>query len=119
MLFISHDMTVVEHICDEVAVMYLGSVVEYGKTSVLFHNLLHPYTQALMSAIPVVDPMGERKQRILLTGDIPTAVDIPKGCRFASRCRYCTNICKEQSPELVAVEPGHCVACHRYNKADG
>lgn len=118
MLFISHDMTVVEHICDEVAVMYLGSVVEYGKTSVLFHNLLHPYTQALMSAIPVVDPMGERKQRILLTGDIPTAVDIPKGCRFASRCRYCMDICKEESPELVTVEPGHCVACHRYNKED-
>lgn len=115
MLFISHDMTVVEHICDEVAVMYLGTVVESGKTSVLFKNLLHPYTKALMSAIPVVNPSGEQKQRIILTGDIPTAVDIPKGCRFASRCSECMDICHEKSPELVSVEPGHCVACHRYS----
>lgn len=114
MLFISHDMTVVEHICDEVAVMYLGRIVESGKTSVLFRNLLHPYTQALMSAIPVIDPMGERGKRILLTGDIPTAVDVPKGCRFASRCSACMQRCREEEPELVMVEEGHYVACHRY-----
>ncbi len=114
MLFISHDMTVVEHICDEVAVMYLGRVVESGKTNILFRNLLHPYTQALMSAIPVIDPMGEGSKRILLTGDIPTAVDVPKGCRFASRCSVCMQCCREEEPELVMVEEGHYVACHRY-----
>lgn len=114
MLFISHDMTVVEHICDEVAVMYLGSVVETGTTSVLFNNILHPYTKALISAIPSLD--AEKKQRIILQGDIPTAVDIPQGCRFASRCNECMEICKSQAPALVEVEPGHSVACHRYSK---
>lgn len=114
MLFISHDMTVVEHICDEVAVMYLGSVVETGTTSVLFNNILHPYTKALISAIPSLD--AEKKQRIILQGDIPTAVDIPQGCRFASRCNECMEICKSQAPTLVEVEPGHSVACHRYSK---
>lgn len=114
MLFISHDMTVVEHICDEVAVMYLGTVVEAGTTSVVFKNLLHPYTKALMSAIPSVEAMGEGKQRILLTGDIPTAVDVPEGCRFASRCPDCMDICKKESPVLLTVEAGHQVACHRY-----
>ena len=115
MLFISHDMTVVEHICDEVAVMYLGKIVESGTTSVLFQNLLHPYTQALMSAIPVIDPTGEQGERIILTGDIPTAVDVPKGCRFASRCPYKMACCEEEEPQLQTVETGHKVACHRYH----
>lgn len=113
MVFISHDMTVVEHICDRVAVMYLGSIVEMGRTAVLFGNLLHPYTQALMSAIPVADPAQERRQRIILTGDIPTAVDIPQGCRFAARCLECMDICRRESPPLREAEEGHLVACHR------
>ncbi|HWQ58087.1 MAG TPA: ABC transporter ATP-binding protein [Clostridia bacterium] len=114
MLFISHDMTVVEHICDSVAVMYLGAVVETGKTAALFSNLLHPYTQALMSAIPVVTPFEEKQDRVILTGDIPTAIDIPRGCRFASRCRRCMDVCKEVSPALREVEKEHSVACHLY-----
>lgn len=114
MLFISHDMTVVEHICDQVAVMYLGTVVETGKTSVLFRNIMHPYTKALISAIPSVEAMGEGKKRILLTGDIPTAVDVPPGCRFASRCANCMDICRKEPPVLRTVEEGHQVACHLY-----
>ena len=115
MMFISHDMTVVEHICDQVAVMYLGSVVETGRTEVLFRNLLHPYTQALVSAIPVIDPEGKRGKRIILTGDIPTAINIPAGCRFSSRCSRCMDICKQVSPALRQVEDGHMVACHLYD----
>jgi len=114
MLFISHDMTVVEHICDNVAVMYLGVVVETGRTAALFNNLLHPYTQALMSAIPVVTPLEDKRERIILTGDIPTAIDIPKGCRFASRCSRCMDVCREVSPTLREVEREHSVACHLY-----
>lgn len=88
MLFISHEMTVVQHLCDTVAVMYLGKVMELAPTQELFSRLLHPYTQALMSAIPKTDPEAHA-QRIMLEGDIPNAIDLPKGCRFASRCRFC------------------------------
>ena len=111
MLFISHEMTVVEHLCDQVAVMYLGKIVEMAPTQELFANILHPYTQALMSAIPKADP-EEKKERIILEGDIPNAIDLPKGCSFASRCRYCTAECKEREPELKTVGSGHQVACH-------
>ncbi len=114
MLFISHEMTVVEHICDQVAVMYLGKVMEVAPTKVLFKNLLHPYTQALMSAIPKADPEANT-QRIMLEGDIPNAIDLPPGCRFASRCRFCTEECKNKMPELTHVGDGHYVACHKYN----
>ncbi len=112
MLFISHEMTVVEHVCDQVAVMYLGKVMEVAPTKVLFKNILHPYTQALMSAIPKADPEADH-QRIMLEGDIPNAIDLPSGCRFASRCRFCTEECKNEMPQLTYVGDGHYVACHR------
>ncbi len=111
MLFISHEMSVVEHICDQVAVMYLGKLVEYADTRELFSNVRHPYTQALMSAIPKADP-EEQKERIILEGDIPNAIDLPKGCSFASRCRFCTGECRETRPELNAVGENHLAACH-------
>lgn len=111
MLFISHEMTVVEHICDTVAVMYLGKIVEMAPTEELFQNLLHPYTQALMSAIPKADPDIEKK-RIILEGDVQSAIDLPKGCRFASRCRNCCEKCLESEPELHSVGKDHYVSCH-------
>lgn len=111
MMFISHEMSVVEHICDQVAVMYLGKIVEMAPTEELFSNILHPYTQALMSAIPKSDP-EEQKERIILEGDIPNAIDLPKGCSFASRCRYCSGKCLEESPELKEIANGHQAACH-------
>ena len=89
MMFISHEMSVVEHICDRVAVMYLGQIVEMAPTKELFDNISHPYTKALMSAIPIADP-EEKKQRIILEGDIPNAIDLPEGCSFASRCQFFT-----------------------------
>ena len=112
MMFISHEMTVVEHLCDTVAVMYLGQVMETAPTEELFSNLLHPYTQALMSAIPKADPEAS-SERIVLEGDIPNAIDIPEGCRFASRCIHCQDICRKQAPKLRPVnDKGHQVACH-------
>ena len=116
MLFISHEMSVVEHICDQVAVMYLGRIVETAPARELFSDIRHPYTQALMSAIPKADP-EERKERIILEGDIPNAIDLPEGCSFASRCRYCTAECKEKRPELKSVGENHLVACHHIEKA--
>ena len=111
MLFISHEMTVVEHICDRVAVMYLGRIVETGPTEELFARLAHPYAQALISAIPVADPDAV-KARIMLEGDIPGAVDLPAGCRFASRCPRCSDICRKSEPELVDMGRGHLAACY-------
>jgi len=111
MLFISHEMTVVRHLCDTVAVMYLGVVVEQAKTDELFAHLAHPYTQALMSAIPRVDPQA-RLERIVLQGDIPNAIDIPTGCRFATRCVKCEPVCTSRAPALRDIGGGHLVACH-------
>ena len=111
MLFISHEMTVVRHLCDQVAVMYLGNVVETAESEELFSNLLHPYTQSLMSAIPTMDP-DHKKQRIVLRGDIPSAIDPPAGCPFADRCPQCQAQCRESKPELRDVGNGHMVACH-------
>ena len=111
MLFISHEMTVVRHLCDQVAVMYLGNVVEMAESEELFQNLLHPYTQSLMSAIPTMDP-DHKKQRIVLQGDIPSAIDLPAGCPFADRCPQCQAQCRESKPELKDVGSGHMVACH-------
>ncbi len=110
-LFISHDLSVVEHISDTVGVMYLGSMVEYADTETVFANPLHPYTKALFSAIPVPDP-DFKMDRIVLEGSIPSPANPPKGCKFHTRCPMCKDICKEQTPAFHEVEPGHFVACH-------
>lgn len=111
MLFISHEMTVVEHLCDTVAVMYLGRVVEMAPTKQLFSRILHPYTQALLSSIPKADP-DDKTERILLGGEIPNAIDLPAGCRFAGRCRFAEDICRREEPALLEAEPNHFVSCY-------
>ena len=110
-MFISHDLSVIEHICDRVAIMYLGKIVEIGTKDEIFNNAKHPYTQALLSAIPVVGDNGPKRERILLEGDIPSPVNPPSGCRFHTRCQYATERCKEQVPALKDVGNSHCVAC--------
>jgi peptide/nickel transport system ATP-binding protein len=112
-LFISHDLSVVEHISDDVGVMYLGSLVEYGSKEAIFKNPLHPYTQALLSAAPVPDP-DANKDRIILEGSIPSPANPPSGCKFHTRCWECMEICKTVDPETTEVEPGHKVQCHLY-----
>ena len=113
-LFISHDLSVVEHISDSVGVMYLGGLVEYGDTEDIFANPLHPYTEALFSAIPIPDPTA-KMNRIVLEGSIPSPANPPSGCKFHTRCARCMNICKEVVPEQKEIEPGHFVVCHLYN----
>ena len=112
-IFISHDLSVVEMISDRIAVMYLGSVVELAPKTELYEKPLHPYTQALLSAVPIPDP-DNQKERILLEGDIPSTVDLPKGCPFASRCKKCKPECLESKPQTKEVSEGHFVACHLY-----
>ncbi|MBP3816083.1 MAG: ABC transporter ATP-binding protein [Firmicutes bacterium] len=114
-LFISHDLSVVEHISDSVGVMYLGGLVEYGETQDIFDNPLHPYTEALFSAIPIPDPTAKMK-RIVLEGTIPSPANPPSGCKFHTRCSRCMDICKEVVPEQKEVEPGHFVVCHLYDE---
>ena len=118
-LFISHDLSVVEHISDTVGVMYLGNLVEYGETADIFKNPLHPYTKALFSAIPIPDPNVKMK-RIVLEGSIPSPANPPEGCKFHTRCANCMEICKKKAPEQKEIEPGHYVVCHLYDdvKAD-
>jgi len=113
-LFISHDLSVVEHISDDVGVMYLGGLVEYGTKDAIFTNPLHPYTQALLSAAPVPDPEAN-KDRIILEGSIPSPANPPSGCKFHTRCWECMEICKTVVPETREIEPGHRVQCHLYN----
>ncbi|MCP4808498.1 MAG: ABC transporter ATP-binding protein, partial [Proteobacteria bacterium] len=111
-LFIAHDLAVVKHISDRIAVMYLGRVVEVADKAQLFKNPTHPYTQALLSAIPVPKP-GRKKERILLEGDVPNPIDPPPGCHFHPRCRYAMDKCKTgEGPPTVEIGPGHAVACH-------
>ena len=112
-IFISHDLSVVEHISDEVGVMYLGSMMEYGKKEDIFGNPMHPYTKALFSAVPVPDP-DVHMNRIILEGDIPSPADPPKGCKFHTRCSACMEICKEVPPVFKDYGNGHCAACHLY-----
>ena len=114
-LFISHDLSVVEHISDTVGVMYLGNLVEYGETDDIFAHPLHPYTKALFSAIPIPDPKA-KMNRIVLEGSIPSPANPPSGCKFHTRCAHCTQRCKEETPRQIEVEPGHYVVCHLYDK---
>jgi peptide/nickel transport system ATP-binding protein/oligopeptide transport system ATP-binding protein len=114
-LFISHDLSVVEHISDRIGVMYLGSLVETADKDTLYDRPMHPYTQALLSSVPVPDPTL-KKERIILKGDLPSPVDPPSGCRFHTRCPSCMEICKQHVPIFREVEPGHEVACHLFDE---
>lgn len=113
-VFITHDISVVKHISDDIGVMYLGKMVEYASKEQIFNNTLHPYTKALFSAVPVPDP-HVKMNRIILDGDIPSPVNPPSGCRFHTRCGECMETCKYIHPEYREVEPGHFCACHLYN----
>ena len=110
-VFVSHDLSVVEHICDRVMIMYLGRVVEIGRKDDIFNNPQHPYTKALLSAIPMVHDDGLKRERIRLEGDIPSPINPPSGCRFRTRCPYATERC-ESEPALTDVGQGHLVNCH-------
>ena len=114
-LFISHDLSVVEHISDTVGVMYLGNLVEYGEKKDIFANPLHPYRQALFSAIPIPDP-DVKMNRIVLEGSIPSPADPPAGCKFHTRCKHCMECCKHEAPKQREIEPGHYVVCHLYDE---
>lgn len=113
-LFISHDLSVVEHISDTIGVMYLGSMVEMGDKEKIFANPSHPYTKALLSAVPMPDP-DYKMDRIILEGDIPSPANPPSGCKFRTRCSECMEICKYCKPDFKEIEEGHSVACHLFN----
>lgn len=110
-LFITHDLAVARHMCDRIAIMYLGKIVEMGAIDKVIETPQHPYTQALMAAVPVPDPEAERT-KVMITGEVPTAIDPPSGCRFHPRCPYAKESCKGESPNLLELERDHLVACH-------
>ena len=116
-LFISHDLSVIQHLSDRVGVMYLGKMVESSITSNVFNQPRHPYTEALLSAKPIADPRI-KKEQIILEGEVPNPANPPSGCFFHTRCRYCTDTCKEEAPEYKEVSPGHFAACHRVDELD-
>ena len=112
-LFIAHDLSMVKHISDRIAVMYLGAIVELASSEDLYEEPLHPYTKALLSAVPIPDPAIEKKrQRIILEGDVPSPINPPGGCKFQARCELCQDICRRERPELLEKRPKHFVACH-------
>lgn len=113
-LFIAHDLSMVKHISDRIGVMYLGGLVELADSESLFEDPVHPYTQALLSAIPIPDPDVEKsRSRIMLEGSLPNPIHLSEGCRFASRCPYAEELCREKAPEMKEVRPGHFAACHK------
>ena len=116
MLFIAHDLSVVKHISDKIGVMYLGKMVEISQASQLYDSPLHPYTKALLTAVPIADPdVSRRRKRIILEGDVPSPVNPPAGCRFSGRCKNCMEICRQEEPEMREVKKGHWTACHLYD----
>ncbi|WP_058486595.1 ABC transporter ATP-binding protein [Defluviitalea phaphyphila] len=118
-LFIAHDLSMVRYISDRIAVMYLGSMMELADSDELYENTLHPYTKALLSAIPIPDPKVQReRQRIVLKGDVPSPINPPKGCKFADRCSMATEKCKMERPNFEEVKPGHYVACHYWREVE-
>ena len=113
MMFIAHDLSMVKYISDVIGVMYLGNMVELAPADELYSNPCHPYTQALLSAVPIADPeISRKKERILLEGDIPSPVNLPEGCRFCNRCKYKVGKCEKERPQMREISPGHYVACH-------
>ncbi len=115
-LFIAHDLNIVKYISDRIAVMYLGNIVELATSDELYENTLHPYSQALLSAVPIPDPDKEtQKKRQILTGDVPSPINTPKGCPFAGRCPRATDICRQEKP-VLEMKQGHLVSCHHVEK---